>query len=330
MPWPEALGKSIVSSATLRTLTLKPRVLLLDDWFAEGDLGFVFAARGVGKTWLAIGVAEALSLGTKIGPWTALKSVPVLYVDGEMPADMTRSRMQGLELVPNPNLEVLNHEVLFDATGRSMNITHPDLQNAITERCLATGVKVLILDNLSTLGGGMGENAADDWEMVNPWLLMLRRQRIAALVVHHAGRSGEMRGTSRREDNVFWIIALDDLKKFTGTAEERMGAHFITRFTKPSRNTQRSIPAYRWHFVTDEKGVVNISCQHAEEAEVFRKLVEEGVVKNSEIAEEMKVSTATVSRIAHRAVAAGWLKVNKHREYEIVPDSGPGAQPGLL
>jgi hypothetical protein len=63
MPWPEALQKAIITSVQFRRLLLKPKALLLSDWLAEGDLGFIFASRGTGKTWLAIGIAEALSLG---------------------------------------------------------------------------------------------------------------------------------------------------------------------------------------------------------------------------------------------------------------------------
>ena len=321
MPWPEALQKAIVTSAQFRRMLLKPKALLLGDWFAEGDLGFIYARRGTGKTWLGVGMAEALSQGTQFGEWKAHAPVKVLYLDGEMPPDLTRARMKGLELKANPNLEVLNHELLFDATQRSMNITQPDLQAALTERCLTTEVKVLILDNLSTLAAGMKENDADAWEMVNQWLLILRRHRIAVVIVHHAGRSGEMRGTSRREDNVFWIIALEDLKQGAGTSEERKGAHFVSRFTKPSRNTQDEMPSYRWHFVTGKDGVVTVSCEEAEELEIFRKIIEEGVIRCGEIAEEMKVSPATVSRLAKRAQDAGWLRVNGHREYEIIAES---------
>jgi hypothetical protein len=321
MPWPEALQRAIITSVEFRRLLLRPKALLLGDWFAEGDLGFIYAKRGTGKTWLAIGIAEAVSLGTQLGEWKAHAPVKVLYVDGEMPPDLTRARMKGLELKPNQNLEILNHELLFDATQRSMNITHLDLQASITDRCLTTGVKVLILDNLSTLAAGMKENDADAWEMVNQWLLILRRHRIAVVIVHHAGRSGEMRGTSRREDNVFWIIALEDLKQSAGTSEERKGAHFISRFTKPSRNIQNEMPSYRWHFVTGKNGMVTVSCEEAEELEIFRKIIEEGVIRCGEIAEEMKVSPATVSRLAKRAQDAGWLRVNGHREYEIIAES---------
>ena len=129
----------------------------------------------------------------------------------------------------------------------------------------------------------MKENDADAWELVNQWLLILRRHGIAVLIVHHARALWRNARTSRREDNVFWIIALDDLKKSGETPEERRVRTSLPA-SKPSRNTQRSIPAYRWHFVSDENGKVNVSCEHADEAEIFRKLVED-VWSASEIAE---------------------------------------------
>src|SRR5439155_4198582 len=172
-------------------------------------------------------------------------------------------------------------------------------QQAITRRCVNSGTKVLILDNLSTLASGMRENEADSWELVSNWLLDLRRRKIALVIVHHAGRSGEMRGTSKREDNVFWIIALDDTKK---NADDKRGARFISRFTKPSRNTQEEVPAYEWHLVTDESsGIVTISHKQAQSLDVFRQLIEDGVSECAQIAQEMKVSPATVSRFAKKA-----------------------------
>src|SRR6266566_3874654 len=112
----------------------------------------------------------------------------------------------------------------------------------------------------STLASGMRENEADSWELVNNWLLDLRRRKIAVVIVHHAGRSGEMRGTSKREDNVFWIIALDDAKK---DADDKRGARFVSHFHKPSRNSQEDIPAVEWHFVTESSGEVTISHKQA-------------------------------------------------------------------
>jgi AAA domain-containing protein len=45
-----------------------PRELIFDDWFKEGDLGYVFAPRGQGKTWLGIVLAIAIATGSKAGP----------------------------------------------------------------------------------------------------------------------------------------------------------------------------------------------------------------------------------------------------------------------
>jgi putative DNA primase/helicase len=309
--WRSALNESVVTSSQLRELRLTPRMKLLGDWFCEGDLGFLFAFRGVGKTWFALGMAQALSTAGKLGEWLAHQSVKVLYVDGEMPPDLMRERCAGLS-ASNTNLEFLNHEILFQRTGKVLNIANQEVQQAITQRCITTGVKVLILDNLSTLASGMKENEADSWELVNAWLLDLRRRKIAVVIVHHAGRSGEMRGTSKREDNVFWIIVLDDTKK---NADDKRGAWFISRFTKPSRNTQDEVSAYEWHFVTDgATGEVSISHQLAQTMDVFLGLIEDGVRECNQIAREMKTSPATVSRLAKRAIDAGKI-IKRSREY---------------
>jgi putative DNA primase/helicase len=312
--WADALDESIVTSSELHGLELTPRKKLLGDWFSEGDCGFIFAFRGVGKTWFALAIAQALSTGGKLGDWEAHNKVKVLYADGEMPADLMRIRCTGLE-ANNDKLQFLNHEILFDRTGKALNITNPEVQQAIIERCVRSGVKVLILDNLSTLASGMKENEADSWERVNNWLLDLRRRKIAVVIVHHAGRSGEMRGTSRREDNVFWIIALDDAKKH---ADDTRGARFTSHFTKPSRNTQEEIPAYQWWFVTDKAtGIVSIGHKQAQTLDVFRSIIEAGVTECDQIAAEMKVQKYTVSRLAKKAIDAGWLR-KKGRNYELV------------
>src|SRR5262249_27368247 len=154
-------------------------------------------------------------------------------------------------------------------------------------------------DNLSTLASGMKENEADSWELVNNWLLDLRRRRIAVVIVHHAGRSGEMRGTSKREDSVFWIIALDDIKK---NADDKRGARFISHFTKPSRNTQEEVSAYEWHFITEANGEVSIAHKRAQSLDVFRSVIESGVTKCDEIADAMKLPKYAVSRMAKKAM----------------------------
>ena len=312
-PWVDILGRSVVSTNELRGLTLEPREKILGEWFCEADLGLIFGPRGSAKTWFTLGITQALTTGGQFGEWKAHKECKVLYIDGEMPPDMMRSRIVGLQAV-NDNLMLLNHQILFDRATKTINISLPHVQQAITETCLRMGIKVLILDNLSTLGVGMKENDADSWEKVNFWLLDLRRKKVAVIIIHHAGRSGEMRGTSRREDNVFWIIVLDDSKKDAGV---KRGVRFVSRFTKPSRNTQEEIPVYEWHMVTEDEDLVTISCSEGHTLDVFKGVIESGVTKPSEIARVMNIPDYQVSRLAKKAIDAGWLERSSRGEYKL-------------
>ena len=60
--------------------------------------------------------------------------------------------------------------------------------------------KLVVFDNISTLFGAGPENEAEAWGPAQDLLLGLRRRGVAVLLVHHAGKSGAQRGTSRRED----------------------------------------------------------------------------------------------------------------------------------
>jgi putative DNA primase/helicase len=314
--WTQALFQSIVTSAELPTLTLTPRRKLMDEWFREGDLGYIFGFRGVAKTWFALGLSTALATGGRFGEWVAHEPIPIAYLDSEMPAEDICQRLTGMGV--SDNFHLLNHELLFERTGKVININNVSIQKSITEYCVLSSIKLLIIDNLSTAASGMKENEADSWEQMNRWLLELRRERIAVVIIHHAGRSGQMRGTSKREDAAFWVIQLDDAKK---DSDDRNGARFITRFTKASRNTQQDVPSFEWHFVTDPvTKLVSIGCKVSEGLVVFRAVIESGVTKPSEIAKAMGLQDYQVSRMAKKARDQGWLTKISRGEYAIVED----------
>jgi len=309
--WLEYIDRSTVTSSQLASLDLPPRRPLLADWLCEGDYGIIYAPRGVGKTWLAQLIAKASSSGGRVGAWLAPSRAKVLYIDGEMPPDLMRDRDTGLG---EGEIEILSHAILFDRTGQVLNITELAQQQAILERCIRDEIKLLILDNLSTLASGVKENDSYEWERLQAWLLHFRRHGIAVILVHHSGRNGEPRGTSKREDAAFWMIALDDARK---NGDDKRGARFITRFTKPSRNTQHEIPAYEWHIVTHpDTGQVSVACKLAQSMDVFRRYIEEGITECGPLAEEMGVSKGTISKWAKRAEREGWLR-KKGREYVL-------------
>jgi hypothetical protein len=222
---------ALLTSEQLETTPITPRAKLLGEWLRECDLGFLYGERGIGKTWLVCAVATHVSTGNNLGTWKSWGAFPVLYVDGEMAQDSTRDRLKGM-FEANKNLHVLHHERLFDLSGLSMNLANPLIQKVITNLCIGKEIKVLILDNLSCLVSGVKENDSDAWEQLLFWLLELRRRRIAVIIVHHAGRNGFMRGTSKREDPAAWVIKIESSSKANPTED---GAKFETAHVQTSR-----------------------------------------------------------------------------------------------
>ena len=313
--WLAHFAKATCSPEALAKLDVPPRESILGEWFKQGDLGFIYGPRGLGKTWLAIHLARQIAECGKAAHWKAHKSRVVLYVDGEMPLDGIRERDQALSESPAHGMFYLNHEALFHLTGKVLNLTCPVVQTALLEFCKRNHVEIVFLDNLSCLFSGIKENDADDWELVLPWLLDLRRNRIAVVIIAHAGRNGQMRGTSRREDAAVWVMKLTEAKN---AAEVQKGARFVCRFEKNRNGTEQECLPIEWHFVKPKHDpLVSISWKELSTLQVFRQWIEDGLTGASDIAAEMGLSKGQVSKLAKKGMADGWLRKDG-RDYVLI------------
>ena len=90
---------------------------------------------------------------------------------------------------------------------------------------------VIILDNLSSLLNGIDENDNSALDDFLQWLLRLRHSAYTVVLVHHAGKSGQQRGASRREDILDTSIKLE-APKDDELIDKSAGATFYTTFTK--------------------------------------------------------------------------------------------------
>ncbi len=308
---PASLAGCLITAKDLGTVSIPKRPRLLDKWLCEGDLGYVFAPRGVGKTWLAMALPAAISQGRSLGLWKPGEAkTRVLYVDGEMPLELTQYRSRGMKLGEG-DVTYLHHEMIFDTLDTSLNIGNAEHRQAITDLMIEQGFKCLILDNLSSLASGVEENRGEHYEPISHWLLELRRRKITVIVVHHAGRNAEvMRGHSKREDACSWIIQLSDAK-----IEGEHGAKFVTHFAKPSRNTGEPLSDLLWHFTTAQDGTVTTECQLAETSEfdAFVQHVIDGVETVTEIAELMGKPKGTISKWAAKASTSGRIRKQNTR-----------------
>jgi hypothetical protein len=320
------LAPCVLTAEQLATLVIQPRPALLDRWLCQGDLGYIFAPRGVGKTWMAMALPGAISCRRSLGLWLAGDAsssspaptapdsppapdhIPVLYVDGEMALNLTQYRAKGLDL---SHVHHLHHEHLFNQQERSLNIGEAEDRQRITDLLLQQGYQVLILDNLSSLAAGIDENKGMDYEPLSHWLLDLRRRKITVIVVHHAGRNGLMRGHSKREDACSWIIELRDARQ-----EADPGAKFVSHFAKPSRNTGDPLPDLLWHFTTDKvSGITDVHCELAQvtDYEQFIQHVVDGVTAQIDIAEMMGKHRGCISKWATRALSEGRISGSPRR-----------------
>jgi hypothetical protein len=311
------LDESVVTLAELSQLCVVPRCLILEPFFKEGDYGIVYARRGDGKTWLAMLMAAAIARGGNAGPWKTLSPTPVLYIDGEMPLEETKRRSIQLQKLVNGedvnNLHILHHEFHFDNQGHPLNLTDLTIQQEISGIIKKRGIKVVFLDNLSCLFTGLKENDADSWELVLPWLLELRRERIAVVLIAHAGRNKEIRGTSRREDHAFWCL---NLEKVDQNDDALKGIRFNTFFKKNRNALDNDSPPLEWTLETKEDDSLNLSIKGIGNSDALLGWIRDGLETATEIATEMNLSVGQVSKLAKKAEQAGFLKI-ENRRYKL-------------
>jgi hypothetical protein len=314
----EKFLKSVLTSKSLTTLEVLDRPPTVADWFQAGDIGFIFANRGTGKTWFAMQLARAISYGDNFGAWEVHSAQKVLYIDGEVNLKDTKKRNFALS-IDSENFLYLHHEHLYQTTHLTMDIADGEQQSAFLELCQNLEAKVVVLDNLSCLAPTVDENDSFGFsnELLN-FTLNMRRNGISLVFVQHAGRKGQMRGHSRREDAANWIIKLEEAKE----SESVAGAKFRSVFVK-NRNAPRTPTSYEWHCFPDGDRTT-VAVREMDNLAMFRHCIEAGVTNNKEIAEELGMEAPAVSKLAKRAMNEGWLdKEGRCGGYKLI-----GGKPG--
>lgn len=228
----EALGEQNDPAARLKPIDLqelfdldiKPREMVLHPIIPEKGLVMIYAARGTGKTHVADSIADAVAKGSVFLKWNAPKPRRVLLIDGEMAAADLRDRLRsivGANARPDPGMfQIIAGDLVEDGIG---NLASPKVQADLDP--WLDGIELLILDNLSSLTSVIRDNDAESWGPIQEWLLRLRRRGISVLIVHHAGKGGEQRGTSRREDVLDTSISLRRPTDYVATEGARFEVH---------------------------------------------------------------------------------------------------------
>ena len=287
-------------------INMPPRGMLLKPVLPERSLAMLYAPRGVSKTLLALSMGLAVASGSPFLRWHAPRQRRVLYVDGEMPLVSLQERLRAIStglgaVIPNDGFRIL----AADNTENDLSIGSEMGQRALNP--VLSDVDLVIFDNLSTLCTNGSESASDAWVPMQNWLLKLRRQGVAVLLVHHAGTNGRQRGTSRREDALDTVIALRRPEDYSPEQGARFEVHFEKLRNRVDGDAAVPFEAKLAATSTDETGVRWLDCDlRPPVLKQAAQLFKDGLTVR-EVTATLRISKTEAGRLRLRAVADGLL-----------------------
>ena len=207
-------------------LKLPPRRLILPPWLSEKGIAMIYSLRGVGKTLLDLSVGYAVASGDSLLGWSAPAPRKVLYVDGEMIAVEMQHRVGAIVAGFARKAAPEYFRMLSaDVSERGLSdLATPEGQREFDD--VIGDAETVFLDNISTLCRSGKENEAEGWQSVQDWALAHRRAGRSLVFVHHAGKGGNQRGTSKREDVLDTVIALRRPIDYRPDQGARFEVHF--------------------------------------------------------------------------------------------------------
>ena len=275
-------------------MPIPDRGFLLEPVLPVQGIGIMYAPRGIGKTFAALSVAVAVASGGKVFDWRAPMPKRTLYVDGEMPAIAMQNRLAAL----------ISGVAAPSHTKKNLAIITPDLQpclmpdlSTISGQMMLEpylkGVDMVVLDNIATLCRTGKENESQSWQIIQTWLLDLRRRGITVLLIHHAGKSGDQRGTSAREDIMDTVISLRRPREYNVTE----GARFEVHLTKARGILGDDAKSFEANLVT-EGNALHWQIKELEDVELeeLKRLLSDGY-SIRDCAEEMGKSKGAIQRL---------------------------------
>jgi putative DNA primase/helicase len=294
----------------LIAMEIPERELLLDPILPAKGLMMIHARRGGSKTFLALAIGLAVAGGTSLLRWSAPKARRVLYVDGEMTLIDLQKRVGALKA--GTGVDIRNDRFRLLAADHT---DVPDLATQAGQRMLdplLDGADLLVIDNVSTLCWTGSDNSAGSWTSVQEWILRLRKRGLAVLLVHHSGKSGEQRGTSRREDVLDTVIGLRRPEDY----EPQQGARFEVHVEKSRAHFGDAGRPFEASLAStpDGRGLTWLACDlkpsHLEEAVA---LFRSGVTVRA-VAAQLGVARSSAGRLRQKAQEDGLLDPDDESE----------------
>jgi hypothetical protein len=294
-----------LTAAEFLQLELPPRQKILAPWLPEKGLVLIYSLRGLGKTLLAMSIAYAIAAGAEFLGWsTSGRPRKVLYIDGEMPAETMQERLAAMVggFAQQPPADDFFRILISDLCPQGL----PDLGTVEGQAWIDQQVgdaEVVFADNISTLVRSGKENEAEGWLPVQSWALRHRRLGRAVAMLHHAGKGGGQRGTSRREDVLDTVVSLRRPSDYS----PEQGARFEVHFEKARGFHGQAAQSFEARYeVRDGLAVwTRTEMVDAERARVVAALKDGMSIRQA--AEALGMHKSKVERLRKRAMETGEL-----------------------
>jgi hypothetical protein len=289
-----------VAATDLYAADLPERAIILDPILSAKSLALLYGPRGLGKTFVALGIAWAAASGASFLGWRAARPHRLVYVDGEMAAVDMKRRLRLFGPAP-PTLDFMLADL---HPGALPDLARQEGQQRLME---AWGQpELVVLDNLSSLAAFQGD--PDSWSSLQRFLILQRRLGRAMLLVHHANKKGFQRGTNRREDVLDLVMAMRRPDDYAA----RDGARFEIHFEKARGLYGPAVDPIEAHMTVDTDGngagLARWSRKPAQETAVHRAaaLLAEGL-NGPRLAEQLGISKRQAYRLRDRAREKGLI-----------------------
>ena len=191
------------------TRELPLRDYLLGNVLCTTSRWLVFGDTGVGKTLFAFSIAGAIASKTRFLCWDeGRRRARVMYLDGEMPAETFKERMQLVADEFGSDLVIFgyNRDVLGPDEMPPLNM--PEGEAWLLREIEAVKPDVIIFDSvMCLLVGTMGEE--ESWAPVKLLMRKVTSKRIGQIWLHHTGHDTTKGfGTKTREWEMDTVIKL--------------------------------------------------------------------------------------------------------------------------
>ena len=227
---------------------------LLGDLVTTTTRVFLVGRTGLGKTMLGIAMAAGAASGTGFLQWASARPARVLYLDGEMPAELIKPRARdalrrlGDAEIPAGNLVIFGRDIEDEARRLRPNLppfaplnTLPGRKFLLALMTELGGVDLVIFDNVMSLIAG-DQKDEESWSDTLPLVTALTDWRVGQIWLDHTGHNSDRQDGSSTK--AWRFDAVGCMTPLEGQTDPRSTA-FVLSFDHPGKARRRTPDNWR-------------------------------------------------------------------------------------